>query len=325
MASSPKPGSGSKTIPACQWSHGMQGHSLTTNRPGGQGWPNPTDEPLERALVAGLMLEAVLEAPGLPDDPQDRRRLVKSRLTQALVGHLSGRITLDRFRSLMHRLDHWFPFYYPLMPPPMPPAEHRTSPGELAANPAIKTGRTPRLVQSELLREWLQKAIGKILPQHPQRKLQPDRLEDFLLHTRGHWFRMKDLAQDFNLDRKTVWEYLQKLQEAGLLVHNQRRSAAVRYRLADRFLKVQVAALQRRVTQALAGLPQPQAVQVTEWLAATVGEPFWQDHWPDQMPVDRREEIIDSLKTAAILEVVCQSGERRMLRLARRWLWSHED
>ncbi len=69
---------------------------------------------------------------------------------------------------------------------------------------------------------------------------------------------MKELAQDFDIDGKTAWEYLQKLQQAGLLLHNGRRSAAVRYRLADAFLKVRLAALTRRVALALApaGLPE---------------------------------------------------------------------
>jgi hypothetical protein len=45
---------------------------------GGYRWPVPADEKLERAMVAGLMLDVVLEAPGLPDEPQTRRRLIRS-------------------------------------------------------------------------------------------------------------------------------------------------------------------------------------------------------------------------------------------------------
>lgn len=277
----------------------------------GQRWPVPEEEKLERAVVAGLMLEVVLESPGWPDDPRSRRLLIKSRLTDSLVTHLAGRITLDRFRTLMHRLDQWFPFYYPLMPLAAP----QTRPGE-ASTAAGSQG----LVRPALLMEWFESAGGEILPQRPQRKIQPERLKDFLQRTQGRWFRVKDLARDFDIDRKTAWEYLQKLQEAGLLVHNGGRSAAVRYRLADHFLKVRLTALQRQVARALTGLPQLVAEQVATWLAASAGEPFWEDRWPEKLTADRREDLIASLKTAAVLEVVCRSGRQELLRLHHQWL-----
>ncbi|HEY9073027.1 MAG TPA: hypothetical protein VIN67_02745, partial [Desulfobaccales bacterium] len=91
---------------------GDQGRGWSVGKPA----PVPADERLERALVAGLMLEVSLESPGLPDDPLSRRRLIKSRLTASLVADLSGHISLDRFRSLVHHLQQWFPLYYPLMP-----------------------------------------------------------------------------------------------------------------------------------------------------------------------------------------------------------------
>jgi hypothetical protein len=53
--------------------------------------------------------------------------------------------------------------------------------------------------------------------------------------------------------------------------------------------------------------------------------PFWEEHLPFLPPASRQEEIIASLNHAGILEVVYQSGKRRMLRLPRRWLWSQED
>ncbi|MCX5893945.1 MAG: hypothetical protein NTW80_13450, partial [Deltaproteobacteria bacterium] len=82
-----------------------------TNRAGGQGWPIPSEEKLDRALVAGLLLEVFLETPAEPVDPDLRRRHLRSKLTFSLVTHLSGRITLDRFRHLMRRMEHWFHFY----------------------------------------------------------------------------------------------------------------------------------------------------------------------------------------------------------------------
>jgi len=136
----------------------------------------------------------------------------------------------------------------------------------------------------------------------------------------GSWFRLKDLTRHFDIDRKTAWEYVQKLLEAGLLIHNHRRSTAVRYRLADHFIKVKLTRLEQEVARLLTDLPAPAAAQIAQELASTAGEPFWEEHWPNSPTGQPRPEIIASLNRAGLLEVVCQSGERRMLRLPRRWL-----
>ncbi len=271
-------------------------------------------------MVAGLLLEVILENPALPGEPQLRRRHIRSRLNYSLITHLSGRVTLDRFRHLMRHLEQWFQFYYPLMPPLAPPACR----GGTIQWPATRSP-VQGLVCRDRLHNWLAKAGQAILPQRPQRKIQPDRLEEVLWRTQGLWFRLKDLAEDFDIDRKTAWEYVQKLQDAGLLVHNRGRSAAVRYRLAEQFLKVQVAALQQRVGQALAGLPPQPTEPVAEWLAATAGEPFWEDRFLSRLEAGRRDEIIRCLQTAAVLEVVYQSGRQRLLRLQPQWLRSREN
>jgi hypothetical protein len=296
------------------------GYWTTPDRSGGQHWALPEGEKLERAMVAGLMLEVVLETTPWPGDPQGHRQFIKSRLRDSLVALLSGRITLDRFRALLHRLDQWFPFYYPLMPAPSPPpAEPR--PGPPGGGPGAACTSSQTLVRRRGLKEWLEKTGSEILPRRPQRKLHPEGLQDFLQRTRGRWFRVKEMAQDFNIDAKTAWEYLQKLQQAGLLLHNGRRSAAVRYRLEDSFLKVRLAALERQVALALApvGLPESRTEQMVEWLAATTGEPFWEESWP-HMSAARRQEIINHLKNAAVLEVVYQSDRQTLLRLRRQWL-----
>jgi DNA-binding GntR family transcriptional regulator len=175
-------------------------------------------------------------------------------------------------------------------------------------------------VRRALLQEWLAQAAGGILPRRPQRKLAPERLAAFLHGTQGRWFRLKELAAAFDLDRKTAWEYLHKLREAGLLVHNGERSAAVRFRLAERFLRVRLAALERRVARTLPARSRLQPEQVAEWLAATAGEAFWEDAWPERLSAGRRAEIIAALKNAEILELVWQSGRQQLLRLRRHWL-----
>jgi biotin operon repressor len=259
----------------------------------------------------------IIASPALPNDHLLRRRTIKSRLTHSLIAHLSGRVSLDRFRTLMHRLEQWFPFYYPLMPAPAAPPEARQTCSETLP-PAV--AQSHRLVRGDLLQEWLEKAADGILPRRPQRKLLPERLQDFLLGAGGRWFRGKELARHFDIDRKTAWEYLQKLQDTGLLIHNGGRSAAVRYRLADRFLKVQLTALEHQVARALQELPRPLAPQAAQWLAATVGEPFWEEDWPARLGPTPLPQILSLLELAGLLEVVCLAAGRRMLRLSRRWL-----
>jgi hypothetical protein len=298
----------------------MQARRRTRDRTGSQGWPVPDEDKLERAMVAGLLLEVILEAPPLPVDHQLRRRHIKSQLTHSLVKQLAGRISLDRFRFLMGRLEQWFPFYYPLMPALESASDQGPPWLGKAGRPAMAAGPSPDLVRRALLQEWLAQAAGGILPRRPQRKLAPERLAAFLHGTQGRWFRLKELAAAFDLDRKTAWEYLHKLREAGLLVHNGERSAAVRFRLAERFLRVRLAALERRVARTLPARSRLQPEQVAEWLAATAGEAFWEDAWPERLSAGRRAEIIAALKNAEILELVWQSGRQQLLRLRRHWL-----
>jgi hypothetical protein len=262
------------------------------------------------------MLDVVLEAPAGPTDPDRRRHHIKSRLTQSLVRQLSGYITLDRFRLLMRRLDNWFQFYYPLMPPP-PPTQERPMLWEKFSAPAT-AGRPHSLVRRNFFKNWLRETAREILPRRPQRKIHPEGLEDFLQQAQIYWFQVKDFAQYFKIDRKTAWEYLQRFQETRLLVHNGRRSAAARYRLADNFLTVPVTALEQQLAQV--GFPATLATQVAQELAATAGEPFWEDGWEVGRNADRRAELVNTLTSAAILEVVYQVDRQRLLRLHPRWL-----
>ncbi len=193
----------------------------------------PEEEKLDRALVNGLMLEVILETGGSSFDPKTQRQVVKKRLKDSLVTHLAGRVTLDRFHRLLRKVDRWFPVYYSLVTgtPPKPSDPMGTRP-QAAITPA------PPALREDLLRAWFHNEGRGLLPRRAHRKLSRDKLWEFLGHTRGGWFRLKDFEQHFGIDRKTAWEYLQKLLHAGLLRHNQARSAAVRYALATRFLLV---------------------------------------------------------------------------------------
>ena len=178
----------------------------------------------------------------------------------------------------------------------------------------------PGLVRLDLLKEWLEQAGGEILPRRPQRKIQPERLQEFLRRGQGGWFKVLELAQHFDIDRKTAWEYVQKLQNAGLLLHNGGRSAAVRYRLADRFLKVRLTALESLLARTLGSLPRSQVERLAAWAGGHLWRALLGGPLAGEATAGRREEIIASLVTAAVLEVVCRSEGQRMLRLHRQWL-----
>ncbi|MCJ7818615.1 MAG: hypothetical protein MUP25_02205, partial [Syntrophales bacterium] len=97
-------------------------------------------------------------------------------------------------------------------------------------------------------------------------------------------------------------------------------SAAVRYALATRFLVVRADTLEPGVEAALSGLPPNLAVQVSAWLIATGGEAFGEKEWHGRLEPLRCQQLITRLKSAGLLEEVCQVGESRMLRIGRRWL-----
>lgn len=279
--------------------------------------PGPPAGDLDRLLVAGVMMEVVLKERGLPAAGQARRRRVKGLVQDTLVNHLAGWITLDRFRALVGHLDRWVAYYYPLISPDgFPGADaHETGP-----TPAPLTGAALR---EELLDRWLHRHQG-MLPRRPHRKFTGEKLREFLRETQGGWFRLKDFEQYFHFDRKTAWEYLRKLARAGLLTHNQKRSSAARYSLAPTFLKVRADTLRARVSLALTDFPPNLSAQAADWLIATGGEPFWAEQVEALLPVKRPQEILARLEAATLLELVCQSGPSKMLRLLPQWLQNAE-
>jgi hypothetical protein len=274
-------------------------------------------EKLDRALVTGLMLEVILETSSLPVDPQNLRHLVKTRLKDSLAVNLAGRVTLDRFRHLLSQVDIWFPLYYPLTTAgsSKAPAAPR---GEAA--PAAATSPSRRGLRVDRLRAWLTEEGRGLLPHRPHRKVNQDKLWEFLDRTQGGWFRLLDFTRHFGVDRKTAWEYLQKFLHAGLLRHNRGRSAAVRYALETRFLVVRADTLEPGVEAALSGLPSNLVEQVSAWLIATGGEAFGEKEWHGRLEPPRCQQLITRLESAGLLEEACQVGESRMLRIGRRWL-----
>jgi len=277
------------------------------------------EEKLDRALVAGLMLEVILETAGSPVDPQTRRHLVKTRLKDTLVTHLAGRVTLDRFHYLLRQLDHWFPLYYPLITRGSPKGPG-PAPGPGRAAPAGPAPPCRPALREDRLNAWFKEEGRDLLPRRPHRKLSRDKLWEFLILTQGGWFRLKDFEQHFGVDRKTAWEYLQKLLAAGLLRHNQGRSAAVRYGLGTRFLAVRADVLEAGIREALSGLPQGLAGQVSGWLIATGGEAFCEEEWHGRLDPPGCRRLISRLQGAGILKELSRVGNSRMLQVERRWL-----
>jgi hypothetical protein len=299
----------------------MDGDKQNSTRQGNHKDPGAQEEKLDRALVTGLMLEVLLETSSLPLDPQTLRHLVKARLKDSLAVNLAGRVTLDRFRHLLRKVDIWFPLYYPLTaagsPKAAAPAATRLS---AAAAPAAAAPPARRVLREDRLRAWLRDEGRELLPRRPHRKLNRDGLWEFLGRTQGGWFRLKDFEHRFGVDRKTAWEYLRKLLHAGLLRHNRKHSAAVRYALATPFLVVRAETLEPEVAAALTGLPPGLAEQVSGWLIASGGEAFWEKEWHSRLEPGRWRQLINRLKAAGLLKEVCQVGEGRMVQLAPRWL-----
>ncbi len=300
----------------------MDGDRQFGVRPGDPRDPAAQEDNLDRALVTGLMLEVILETSSGAVDPQTLPRLVKARLKDSLVVNLAGRVTLARFRHLLHKVDLWFPLYYPLAAPagsikPLPSAAARVE-----ATPALPPAppAPPEVLREDRLRAWLREEARDLLPRRSHRKLSRGRLWEFLSHTRGGWFRLKDFERHFGVDRKTAWEYLRKLLHAGLLRHNRKHSAAVRYALAAHFLLVRAEALESRIAVALADLSPKLAEEVSAWLLATGGQAFWEKDWHGRLEPHRCRQLLDRLQDAGLLAELCQAGDDRMLQLAPPWL-----
>lgn len=274
-------------------------------------------EKLDRALVTGMMLEVILESSSLLLDSRTLRRLVKTRLKDSLAVNLAGRVTLNRFRHLLSQVDIWFPLYYPLTTAGAPKATAATGNQAIPAKAAAPSRRGLRV---DRLRAWLEEEGRGLLPHRPHRKVNQDRLWEFLDRTQGGWFRLLDFTRHFGVDRKTAWEYLRKLLHAGLLRHNGALSAAVRYALETHFLVVRADTLEPRVRAALSDLAPNLADQVSAWLIATGGEAFGEKEWHGRLELPRCQQLINRLKSAGLLEEVCQVGESRMLRIGRQWL-----
>jgi len=186
------------------------------------------DDTWDRALMAGLMLEVLLGGPPLNGGSESQRLQLKTWVKSTLAAQLAGRLPLASFNRLARGLDRWFEVLYPIL----------AGCGEGAWREAVVDSpeSSPEgVVRKDMLHRFLVENPG-LLPRRRHRKLDQEKLCAFLEATGGAWFRLRDFEAFFRVDRKTAWEYVQKLLHAGLLLHNQGHSTAVRYRLAPAFV-----------------------------------------------------------------------------------------
>ena len=172
----------------------------------------------------------MLENPGVAGEPGSRGQKLKACLGTTLASQLAGHISLASFHRMAHGLDHWFEIMYPLL------ANAGLAGSDTAAPVPLPDTTKSCPIREDLFNQCLESTPG-LLPKRRHRKLNPEKLRSFLEGTGGGWFRLRDFEEHFLVDRKTAWEYVQKLLQAGLLVHNQGHSSAVRYQVAPRFLK----------------------------------------------------------------------------------------
>ncbi len=191
---------------------------------------------LNRALVTGLVLEAVLENPRLKEEPGIQGHRLKACLRSTLASQLAGHMSLASFHSLAQGLDHWFEVVFPLLTNAGLASQPAAPARQLAPQAPPLPVDEAKVLEEELFRECLEKNPG-LLPRRRHRKLSREKLGDFLEGTGGTWFCLRDVEEYFQVGRKTAWEYVQKMLQAGLLVHNHGQSSAVRYRIAPRYLK----------------------------------------------------------------------------------------
>ncbi|MGQ9920132.1 MAG: hypothetical protein ACUVRZ_02260 [Desulfobacca sp.] len=294
-------------------------------------------EKLDRALVAGLIVEVILDQTDGATSLPARQQEVKRCLQDYLVQYLAGRISLDHFRRLVQNLDSWFDYYFSLLA-----AHEGAAGGRRPVTYAVSESRAVYRVQEEraawlgappaeapsvpkrqacweeLLESWLAEAKTE-MPQRPHRKLTPDKVRSFLCQSGGRWFRLRDFERFVQLDRKTAWDYLQQFLQAGLICHNRKNSAAVRYCLAPSFLKVEADALRLAVSLCLSSVSEEITEKVSDFLIATAGEPFSLKEWQQEFPDVQQEALLADLVAQEILIWRTLPTGSRFLQLHRRW------
>ena len=181
---------------------------------------------LETTLVAGMFFEVLLDAASLPLSYGERVSFVRKKAKDYLVTRLAGQITLSQFYRLLNLIEAKVGDYFAQLTDDWTGAPR----GPEAAPPAPRPPK-PEAVNGEALRE----ALARLSLRLKGRKLTPETLWDFLRRTGGEWFRLIDLEERFQVNKKTAWGYLNLLLTEGVLEHNGEKANRVRYALAPSF------------------------------------------------------------------------------------------
>lgn len=188
-------------------------------------YQRPESPGLDTTLVAGMFFEVLLDASRLPVAPRERVSFVRKRAKDYLVTRLAGQITLSQFYRLLNLIEAKVGYYF----------EHLAE-GWTGALPSREAAPLPESDAEPVNGEALRQSLARLsLPLKGKRKLTPETLEDFLLQTRGRWFRLLDFEAHFQVNKKTAWSYLNLLLTEGLLEHNGEKANKVRYILAPTF------------------------------------------------------------------------------------------
>jgi hypothetical protein len=181
------------------------------------------DQGLDTTLVAGMFFQVLVEAEQLPAGTAERVSYVRKRAKNYLVNRLAGQISMSQFFRLLNLIDDHVQQYF---------AHFRSSwtsgsPGLLSpAQPS------PDPIKTEALQHDL--ALVAMEPRG-RRKLTQEKLLEFLLQTRGNWFKLLDFETHLQVNKKTAWACLNQLLEEGILIHNGEKANKARYILASRF------------------------------------------------------------------------------------------
>jgi hypothetical protein len=122
------------------------------------------------------------------------------------------------------------------------------------------------------------------------------------------------------MDRKTAWDYLQQFLQTGLLCHNRKNSAAVRYCLAPSFLKVEADALRLALSLCLPSPPEDLIDKVSDFLIATGGEPFPLPEWEQEFQASQVGPLLEELVECNIIVWQDLPSGAGFLKLHHRWL-----
>jgi len=193
----------------------------------GLGYQRPPSQGLDTTLVAGMFFEVLLDAARLPVNSGERVSFVRKKAKDYLVTRLAGQITLSQFYRLLNLIEASVGDYF----------EHLTDdwtgvPRAREAAPLASRPPDPEAVDGEALREALARLS---LPLKGRRKLTPETLWDFLRLTGGRWFKLLDVEEHFQVNKKTAWGYLNLLLTGGVLEHNGQKANRVRYALDPSF------------------------------------------------------------------------------------------